>query len=416
MLPVVNLPSFTLMQRLIQWISNRRFVILLFLLLAIIASLQSYFLTQKKFQAGGIQYNEYNNYTIFKQSFFHLIERKDLYFPYPMEHWDLYKYSPTFSLLFGGFAMLPDAIGLSLWNTLNALLLVFAVFYLPHLNNKQKGLILLTCVIEAMTSIQSEQSNGLMAGLIILAFGLCERKKFLLAALCLVLSVYIKIFGLVAFALFLFYPEKWKLALYTLLWFLVLFFLPLLVVDFYQLKFLYKSWGQMLSQDHSISNGLSVMGWLQSWFGITANKIVVAVSGAILFLIPYLRRKMFVDYDFRILALASVLLWIVIFNHKAESATFIIAMTGASIWFFLRERKWFDILLFVSAIILTTLSPTDIFPHDLRKSIIEPYVLKAVPCILIWCRVIYEMVVDSSMPTSENCTRKTDKIEDSGYI
>ena len=380
------------MQRLTQWLTNYRVILFLFFATAVVASAQSLFLGQKKYLPGGIEYNTYNNYTIFKQSFYHLIEDKDLYFPYPIEHWDLYKYSPTFALLFGFFAVLPDTLGLTFWNLLNALILVFAIYYLPNLTLRQKGFILLACVIESMTAMQNEQSNGLMAGLIILAFALCERDKFFLAALCLVLTVYIKLFGAVAFALFLFYPGKWKASMYTIFWTAVLFILPLVVIDFYQIKFLYKSWGQMLSQDHSMSQGLSVIGWLETWFSITANKLAVAIIGVVLLMIPFLRIKMYTRYAFRLLALCSVLIWIVIFNHKAESPTFIIAMAGVSIWYFMQHRNLTDTILFISAIVFTTLSPTDIFPSVIKKEWIEPYVLKAVPCILIWCRIIYEML------------------------
>ncbi|HUR31916.1 MAG TPA: glycosyltransferase family 87 protein [Saprospiraceae bacterium] len=381
-----------MMQKVIQWISNYRFIWFLFTVTALVATSQSLFL-HKKYLAGGFEYNSYNNYTIFKQSFYHLIDGKDIYFPYPLEHWDIFKYSPSFALLFGVFANLPDILGLALWNLLNALILVVAVYYLPQLSSKQKGLVLMTCVIESMTAIQNEQSNGLIAGLIILAFGFCERKKFFMATLCIVLTVYIKIFGLVAFAMFLFYPEKLKIGLYTLFWFVILLFLPLVAIDLYQLKFLYRSWGRMLSQDHSYSQGLSVIGWLESWFSIYANKAFIAITGATLLMITYLRLKMYSEYFFRLLALTSILIWIVIFNHKAESPTFIIAMAGVSIWYFMRKRKWPDTVLFISAIILTTLSPTDLFPSYLRKSYIEPYILKAVPCIFIWMKIIYEMII-----------------------
>lgn len=390
------------MRQLLRWILNKKFILALFLITALVAATQSLFLGQKKYVAGGIGYNTYNNYTIFKQSFFHLTDKDDLYIPYPLEHWDLYKYSPTFAFLFGGFALLPDTLGLPLWNILNALVPVFAIYYLPKLTNKQKALILLCCVIESMTAIQNEQSNGLVAGLLILAFGLCERKNFLLAALCIMLTVYIKIFGLVAFVWFLFYPGRWKLALYGAMWLVILFFLPLLVVDFYQLRFLYKSWGWMLSQDHSLSQGLSVIGWLQSWFNFDPNKTLVTISGALLFLLPFLKWRSYTEYTFRLLSLTSMLIWIVIFNHKAESPTFIIAMAGASIWYFMRKRNWPDTVLFISAIILTTLSPTDIFPFNFRREIIEPFVLKAVPCIFIWCRIVYEMVTHSNMVRQEN--------------
>ena len=60
---------------------------------------QSILRSPKTFEPNGITYTHYNNYIIFKQSYFHLIENKDLYTLYPNEHWDYYKYSPTFSLL-----------------------------------------------------------------------------------------------------------------------------------------------------------------------------------------------------------------------------------------------------------------------------------------------------------------------------
>lgn len=55
---------------------------------------------KKTYQEGGIEYNRYNNYTIFEKSFHHLKNNQDLYVLYPQEHFDLYKYTPTFSVFF----------------------------------------------------------------------------------------------------------------------------------------------------------------------------------------------------------------------------------------------------------------------------------------------------------------------------
>jgi hypothetical protein len=312
---------------------------------------------------------------------------------YPKEHWDLFKYSPTFSLFFGALAIFPDLIGLNFWNILNAITLMLAVYYLPKVDLKQKGLIVLIFLIELMTSMQNEQSNALIAGLIILAFGLLERQYYFIAAFCVVFSVYIKLFGIVGFALFLFYPQKWKLILYTAIWSIILFALPLLVVDFQQLKLLYSSWGNMLKADHSGSYGFSVMGWLQSWFGFEANKLSVVAAGVILFLLPLMRFNLYKNYFFRILTLISVLLWIVIFNHKAESPTFIIAMAGISIWFIIGDKNLLNSILFIAAILFTSLSPTDIFPRFLRDEYVIPYSLKVFPCIMIWLAILFKMIV-----------------------
>lgn len=367
---------------------QKKYIVAVYILLALFASIQPLLLRGD----GEKQYTKYNNYVIFKSSFHHLNEGKDLYALHPDEHGDLYKYTPTFAALFAPIAIFPDWIGLNLWNLLNALIFVLAIYQLPVFNNTKKGLILIICMIELMTSMQNHQSNGLMAALIILTFGLLEKNKYLLATLCVVLSVYIKLFGVLGMALFIFYPQKWKLGIYSVVWTLVLFAIPLLFVSVEQYNFLLHSYTNMLSNDHVASYGYSVMGWLYSWFGIEFNKMIVAALGAIVLLIPLCKIKCYANYTFRILMLASILIWVVIFNHKAESPTFIIAIAGVALWFMVSKKNILNITLFVCAFVFASLSPTDIFPKYVKIHLVVPYCLKAVPCIFIWFKIIYEML------------------------
>lgn len=386
---------------------NYKWILSIYIILSFAASSLSLLAGKKNFSGGEQVYTHYNNYVIFKQSFFHLKDNKDLYICHPEEHWDLYKYSPTFAVFFGVFAVFPDWLGLHLWNLLNALALLAAVYYLPRLepvrllDAHKKGLLLLFCAMELMTAMQNEQSNALMAGLFVGAVALMERGKYFWAVFCLVFSVYIKLFGLVAFALFLLYPQKWKTTLYTVFWTLFLFVIPLFFVAWEQYVFLWKSYGKMLSEDHSGSYGYSVMGWLYTWFGLEANKLVVVSIGILLLMLPYLRWQQYQNADFRLLALASMLIWVVIFNHKAESPTFVIAMAGAALWFMLSEKNAINILLFVLVFIFTSLSPTDLFPRFLREQVVNPYTLKAVPCILVWLKILWDMKNIGSISADE---------------
>lgn len=373
-------------------IVNLKTIFILYIVFAIIASTQQVLLGPKSFTEGGKLYTHYNNYKIFKHSFFHLINDNDLYRHYPDEHYDLYKYSPTFALIFGIFAFLPDIIGLNLWNLFNALLLFLSILYLPKLNNAKKTYILLILIIELMTSLQNAQSNAMIAGLIILSFVLLEREKYFIATLCIISTVFIKIFGLAALALFIFYPKKGKLILYSSFWAVIFILIPLLVVDVKQLKLLYNSWLNLLATDHSISDGLSVIGWFKSWFNIDISKLAVVAVGVVLFCLPLLRFSQYKHYLFRLHTLSSVLIWIIIFNHRAESATYIIAMTGLSIWYFSQPKKIENLVLLVLAFILTSLSPTDMFPKFIRLKFVRPYVLKAVPCIFVWFKIISELL------------------------
>jgi hypothetical protein len=176
------------------------------------------------------------------------------------------------------------------------------------------------------------------------------------------------------------------------LWTILLLAVPLLFISFGQYNFLISSFGKMLSNDHAVSYGYSVMGWLNSWFGIVINKFYLVLTGALAFLVPFLKINNFKYFKFRILTLASILIWIVIFNHKAESPTFIIAMAGVSLWFVASPKNYLNVVLFVFAFVFTSLSPTDIFPRFVREEFVNPYCLKALPCILIWFKITYDLI------------------------
>lgn len=45
------------------------------------------------------------------------------------------------------------------------------------------------------------------------------------------------------------------------------------------------------------------------------------------------------------------------------------------------------------------MSPSDLFPAFIRKNYVQPYALKALPCVLIWFKLVYEMMTkDYSTP------------------
>lgn len=376
-----------------KYLSQKPTLITLYSILVLAATIQALLPRPKIYHEGGRVYNQYNNYTIFERSFHHLNDQQDLYQLYPEEHWDLYKYTPTFSAFFGIFASCPDWLGLLLWNSLNAFLLLAAIYALPYLSSLHKGGISLFVAIEMMTSIQSEQSNALIAALLLFTLIFLERKKVIWACFCVVAASFIKLFGLVGFALFLLYPNKFKAATWTIIWTILFAALPLCWISLEHYTFLLESYGNLLTQDHSASYGYSVMGILHSWFGYMGSKFLVVGIGILLFLLPFLRIKQYSNWSFRMLALASVLIWIIIFNHKAESPTFIIAMMGIILWYAQSEQAWVHKALLILAFVLTSLSPTDIFPAAIRAAWIHPYALKALPCVLVWLVILYEMLV-----------------------
>ena len=365
----------------------------LYIVLAFVSASQAYVLKVKPAPGETPTVTKYNNYVIFKYSHFHLLEGKDLYKAYyPEEYWDLYKYSPTFALFFGCFAWFPDWLGLTLWNLLNVLFFFFAIRSLPGLDDKKKLLILLLSVPDALTSLQNSQSNIFVAGLLILGFVLLERRSYFLAMLCLAATFYIKIFGVVALILLLFYPDKRKSILYAIFWMIILWIIPAVIIGFGPLMNTYVQYANMLKNDQSVSLGISVMGWIKSWFGVDVPKTVLALAGFLIMCIPLINFRKFDEYTNRILMFSALLIWMVIFNHKAESPTFIIATAGIFIWFFSTGKSLLNLVLLCFVVVFTSLSNTDLFPPSIRENLFEPYAIKVVPCIMVWMKILSDLL------------------------
>ncbi len=383
--------------RLKKYFLDLKIVLLIYFITISIASVHKYLLPATLER--GVVYTKFNNFLIFKSSFYHLLQNKDLYVPHLADHYDLYKYSPTFAFLMFSFAWLPDLPGALIWNLLNGFLLFFAIKALPQLQDKIKVFILWFILFELITSVQNFQSNGLMAALLILGFVAVENKKEMWATLFLVISVYIKLFGLVGFVFFFFSENKKKFILFSVIWFILLGLLPLVVISPEFLLQLYKSWFRLLMTDRGVSYGLSILGVLKSWFHVVSFKIPITILGAVILLLPLFRFHFYGNYNYRLLFLSSLLIWVVIFNHKAESPTYIIAVCGVAIWYFTQKSTTINTILLIFIFVLTCLSSTEIYPHDFQRQFLRPLALKAVPCILVWFKIIYELTMNKFTPT-----------------
>jgi hypothetical protein len=85
------------------------------------------------------------------------------------------------------------------------------------------------------------------------------------------------------------------------------------------------------------------------------------------------------------------MIWMVIFNHKAESSTFIIATSAIFLWFLSGRVTITNTIMIAFVLVFTSLSLTDVFPGYVRDTYIEPYVIKAIPCMVIWGKILYDL-------------------------
>ena len=323
------------------------------------------------------------NFEIFRLASRHLLAGDDLYAEYPAEHSDRFKYSPTFALLFEPFAWLPWPLALFLWNSLNAVLLFLAV---ERVLSARAALIAQSCLLlEVLRGMQNAQSNALVAALIIFTFVALEKLRLWQAAAATVLGASVKIFPLVALTFAIPRRRTIRTGLLAAGAAIVALALPLLVTSPSTLLAQYASWRAVESFDAG-QRWFSVMELVHRWTGLAVPNWPIQLAGTIALLAPLaVRRNRWDEAPFRFLYLCSVLLYVVLFNHQAERASFLIAFVGATLWFADNPTPLRTLLFgaaFVSIPLLSTLVPGRIW----REETIMLYRL-AIPTLAIWIAV-----------------------------
>jgi len=343
-----------------------------------------------------------NNFLIYKQVFWHTLEQRHLYLSYPQEYADVNHYGPLFSILIAPFALMPVFVGCFFWCLLNVAVLFYAIKKLPVTILQQRW-ILLIGVFELITSIHSVQFNPMLCGMIILSFTALEKEDVALSTFFIVAGTLIKIYSVVGLLFFLFTPHKKKFILYSAMWFVVLFCLPMLISSPSFIIESYKNWLTVLVEkngqniESSMNAGMqdiSVMGMIRRIFGAyQMPNLYVTLPAGILMLLPLLRFNFWQNQSYRLHYLAILLIGLVIFSSSAESPTYIIAVIGYLIWHVQQpnnNRLPYKVLMGV-VLLLTIFSPTDLFPRFIREQYVLRYSLKALPCFIAWLAVVYTL-------------------------
>ncbi|MEO8562536.1 MAG: glycosyltransferase family 87 protein [bacterium] len=324
------------------------------------------------------------NFEIFRTASRHLFSGDDLYAEYPAAHTDRFKYSPTFALLFAPLAWLAWPLALFLWSALNAMLLFTAVERV--LPTRQALLALALLHLEVLRAMQNAQSNALVAALIVLAFVTMERGHHWRTAAAVGLGAIVKIFPLAALTFALPHRRALRTGFSAASFGVLLVALPLLVTSPTTLLAQYRSWHAVESVD-ALQRWFSIMALADLWVATAWPNWIVQIAGTLALLVPLaIRRDRWDEPRFRLLYLCSLLLFVALFNHQAERASYLIAFTGAAIWFAAEPRAAWRTTLFGIAMVTIPIMSTLVPGAWLRTPTVMTYRL-ALPCCLIWLAI-----------------------------
>ena len=227
-----------------------------------------------------------NNYKVFCGMFHHTAKQLPLYVHYPDEYHDLSLYGPIFSIVIAPFALMPDWLGLLLWDVALALLLFWAVrtfcinTNVPpttislHSHSTSTPFIIWFCAHELLIALFMQQYNVAIAAGLIMTYYCVEKEKDFWAAFWIMLGTFVKLYGIVGIAFFLFSKHKWRFTLSCLFWAVVMFVLPMLISSPEYIVNEYGEWYKCLIE----KNNHNVVGWGE---GIRRNMQNISLLGIV---------------------------------------------------------------------------------------------------------------------------------------
>lgn len=336
----------------------------------------------------GVLAGHAGNYFLFRFTFHRFLTGVDIYHP-PAGEMTGFLYSPTYALLFAPFTIWPPVLGLLLWNGVNALALYYGLTRV--LPPRPARLALAIAFLDMLRSLQNSQSNALVAGLVLISFVALERRREGLAAGAVMVGAVIKIFPLAAGVFGLLAPRRARFLVWSVVIGAGLAVLPLLVLSPAAFVAVYRDWWGILLRDAGLQ-GQSVMRILSDWFGLSFANWTVQLAGVLALLSPWLvRRSRWTDAAFRLRALSSLLVFLVIFNHQAESASFVIATSGIAIWYVTAPRTWWRTALLALTLLSVAMPRLFFFPYHIYHDVVRPHALDAFPCVLVWIAIQVEL-------------------------
>lgn len=376
-------------QKFLKLISDYRIIFVIYIVVVAITAYSKY-----KRGTGG-----YNNYLIFKGVFTNTLQERNIFLQYPDLYFDSNHYGIFFSLLIAPFAMMPDGFGAVLWNVASTLVFLYAVYKLPF-SDAKKSFFAWLCLQEFITAATYFQFNIILTGLLILSAVYIYERKETQSAFTILIGTFVKIYGIVGLSAFFFIKNKSKFILSFVAIALLFFVLPMLISSKEFGIQSYFDWYTSLSGKNLENQALgtrqdySLMGVVRRILGNSEiSNLIFLIPGFLLFMLPYLRIKQFKFLPFQLMILASTLMFVVLFSSGSESPTYIIAVSGVMIWF-LMQKKWtkVDIGLLIFVMIFTCFAFSDLFPKSIKEEVFIKYSTKAIPCIIIWFRVMYELL------------------------
>jgi hypothetical protein len=305
------------------------------------------------------------------------------------EHGRYFLYTPVFSVLFAPIAFLPKWLGPFVWNLTNYTLFSLSVFTLPKQYDAYKLKIFLFLLLILEQSIFPFQFNIVVAYCFLFAFTLLERGKAFWAVLLIMISATTKVYGIVELLLLFCYQKPFRNLCYATLLGMLLLILPVLKTGFDGLLPCYENWWNMLSQHQSNAFYVSLLYAYPLRYVLDYYRIIQLITFGVVVMLFFLQYRRWSDFKFRATILGVLMGWIIVFGDSSETHTYLIALAGYMLWYWLQAtHTLFDKVLFWALFVFFGIIPVDVFvPTSVHQFLNNTLYIDVYLYALVWCKM-----------------------------
>ena len=310
-------------------------------------------------------------------------------------------YSPVFTTIFTPIFLLPDWLGAYVWNICNYCLFALSIWTLPKAFAPYRLKMFLFLLSILLQSIFCFQYNTVVCYIFLFAFTLLERDKPFWAVFLIMLSATTKIYGGAELALLFCYPKVWRNFGYAILCGAFFLLLPAINPAFDNVFVLYQQMADILTSHHGASDftGILFARGLKPLLLPNYRIIQLTVLG-ILAVLFFWRHDRWRDFRFRVQTLAVIMGYIILFSDSPETHTYIIALTGYQMVFWLQfKRTTFDWVLYWLLFVNFMILPTDVLcPPKIHNFIHETFWLDVYCMAIAWGMMIWAAIKTNFLP------------------
>ena len=318
--------------------------------------------------------------------------------PYTMDfveaHGRYFLYTPVFSVLYWPIAMLPNWLGPFVWNLGNYSLFALSIFTLPKRYDAYKVKIFLFLLLVLEQSVFPFQYNIVVAYIFLFSFSLLERGKGFWAVLLIMISATTKVYGIVELLILFCYPKPFRrLGLAALIGILLLLS-PAIKVGIDGLIPCYMNWWNMLSQHQSSDTFASLLYAYPLRYILDQYRIVQIVTIGLIIALFFVKRNRWHEFEFRATTLGVLMCFIIVFGDSSEVHTYLIALSGYMLWYYLQEHHTvLDKVLFWALIVFFGIIPTDVLvPSRVHNFLNGTLYINVYLYTIVWCKMVWSMI------------------------